>query len=239
MVPPKPPVTPPAPPAQPASQPTSPWPLTDLRVVSDDLELRYLDDPLLFQLAELAGDGIHEPEQMPFNFPWSRGEPSEIARSVLTFQWGARSRITPKEWTVELAVVRDGEVLGVQGMVGRDFAVTGALETGSWLGLRHQGAGVGTRMRLMILHLAFEGLGAQVATTAAWEDNAASNAVTRKIGYQPNGRDVLAREDAATVSLRYLLDRAAWDSRPEALRPEVTLHGVDGVRGLLGLDAQP
>ena len=232
--------TPPAPSALGTALPTALtlWPLTGLRVVSGDLELRYLDDPLLFQLAELAGDGIHAPEAMPFNAPWSRGTPQEIARSVLTYQWSARSRITPQEWTLELAVIRDGEVLGVQSMVTKDFPVTGQVETGSWLGLRHQGAGVGTRMRLMILYLAFEGLGAQAATTSAFEDNVASNGVTRKIGYQPDGREVVAREGAATGSLRYRLERSDWENRADALRPEVTLHGVDGVRELLGVGSR-
>ena len=214
------------------------WPVTDLRVVSGDLELRYLDDPLLFELAELAGEGVHAPDAMPFAFPWTRGTPQETARSVLTYNWDARAQLSQEKWAIELAVVRDGRALGIQSIMAKDFLVTRTLETGSWLGLRHQGAGVGTRMRLMILHLAFEGLGAQLATTSAFEDNPASNGVTRKVGYQENGRDTVAREDRSVVSQRYALDRAAWDQRPEPLRPEVTLHGVEGVRAFLGVDAQ-
>lgn len=212
------------------------WPITDLRVVSGDLELRYLDDALLFELAEVAAAGVHSPEAMPFTFPWTRGTPQEVARSVLAYQWGARSRLSPQDWTLELAVVRDGQVLGVQGAMAKDFLVTGTLETGSWLGLRHQGGGVGTRIRLMILHLAFEGLGALLATTSAFEDNLGSTGVTRTIGYRPNGRDTVAREGVAAVSQRYALDRAGWDARPATLRPEVTLHGLAGARSLLGLD---
>lgn len=212
------------------------WPLTDLRVVSGDLELRYLDDPLLFELAELASAGVHSPDAMPFAVPWTRGTPQETARSVLTYNWGARSRVTRDAWGIELAVVRDGEALGIQSIMARDFLVTKTLETGSWLGLRHQGAGVGTRMRLMILHLAFEGLGTQVATTSAFADNPSSNGVTRKIGYRENGRDMVSRERQPAVSQRYMLDRAAWEDRPESLRPDVTLHGIEGVRTFLGLD---
>ena len=218
--------------------PSALWPLTDLRVVSGDLELRYLDDALLFELAELAGEGVHAPDAMPFTFPWTRGTPQETARSVLTYNWNARAQISTEKWAIELAVVRDGRALGIQSIMAKDFLVTRTLETGSWLGLRHQGAGVGTRMRLMILHLAFEGLGTQVATTSAFDDNPASNGVTRKIGYQENGRDTVAREGQPVVSQRYALDRAAWDGRPEALRPEVTLHAVAGVRELLGVDPQ-
>lgn len=212
------------------------WPLTDLRVVSGDLELRYLDDPLLFELAELAGAGVHSPDAMPFVVPWTRGTPQETARSVLQYNWGARSRMTREAWGIELAVVRDGQALGIQSIMAQDFLVTKSLETGSWLGLRHQGAGVGTRMRLMILHLAFEGLGTQVATTSAFEDNPASNGVTRKIGYRENGRDTVSREGQPAASLRYRLDRATWEARPESLRLDVALHGVEGVRTFLGLD---
>ncbi|SDB92692.1 Protein N-acetyltransferase, RimJ/RimL family [Sanguibacter gelidistatuariae] len=222
----------------PTPAPHALWPLTDVRVISGDLELRYLDDALLFELAELAAAGVHSPDAMPFTFPWTRGTPQEVARSVLAYQWGVRSRLSPQDWTLELAVVRDGRVLGVQSVMAKDFTVAGALETGSWLGLRHQGAGVGTRMRLMILHLAFEGLGAQVATTSAFEDNPGSNGVTRKIGYLPNGRDAVAREGSPAVSQRYVLDRTAWDRRAESLRPEVTLHGVESVRTFLGLAPQ-
>ena len=212
------------------------WPLTDLRVVCGDLELRYLDDPLLFELAELASAGVHSPDAMPFVVPWTRGTPEETARSVLTYNWGARARVTRDRWGIELAVVRDGQALGIQSIMAEDFLVTRTLETGSWLGLGHQGAGVGTRMRLMILHLAFDGLGTATATTSAFEDNPASNGVTRKIGYRENGRDIVSREGKPAVSLRYALDRAAWEARPDALRPDVTLHGVDGLRRFLGLD---
>ena len=65
--------------------------------------------------------------------------------------------------------------------------VTRTAETGSWLGLEHQHGGVGTRMRLMILHLLFEGLDAQHATSSAFVDNPGSSGVSRRIGYRENG----------------------------------------------------
>src|SRR4051812_11182861 len=48
------------------------WPLFGLRVCTPRLELRYVDDELARALAELAIDGIHPPDTMPFNVPWSR-----------------------------------------------------------------------------------------------------------------------------------------------------------------------
>lgn len=211
------------------------WPPSGLRVVSGDLELRHLDEDLLFQLAAVGGEGIHDEGFMPFMFPWSRGSAVEVGRSILAYQWGAASRISPASWAIELAVVRGGEVLGVQALTASDFVVTRTAESGSWLGRRHQGAGVGTLARLMILELLFTGFGAQTATTSAWEDNGPSNGVTRKIGYRPNGTATLAREGKPAGDVRYRLDREDWEARAEALRPEVTLHGVVPVREMLGL----
>ncbi|KQT01891.1 GNAT family N-acetyltransferase [Cellulomonas sp. Leaf395] len=211
------------------------WPLAALRVRSGDLELRYMDDADVQALARVAAEGIHAPEAMPFTVPWTRGTPTEVARSILTYQWEKRAAVTPEKWTLELAVVRDGEVLGIQALMASDFLVTRTAETGSWLGLRHHGRGVGTRMRLMILHLFFEGFDGLRATTSAFDDNAPSNAVTRRIGYAENGVEVLAREGKPAVSRRYVLDRAAWDARPAELRPDVRLVGVDGAREQLGI----
>jgi len=211
------------------------WPLAALRVRSGDLELRYMDDADVLALARLAAQGIHTPDAMPFTVPWTRGTPTEVARSILTYQWGARASFTPQSWKLELAVVRDGEVLGTQSLTASDFLVTRTAETGSWLGLRHHGQGIGTRMRLLILHLFFDGFDGLRATTSAFDDNAPSNAVTRRLGYAENGVEILVREGEPATSRRYAMSRAAWDARPGALRPDVTLVGIEGAREQLGL----
>ena len=210
------------------------WPLAALRVRSGDLELRYMDDADVLALARLAAQGIHTPDAMPFTVPWTRGTPTEVARSILTYQWGARASFTPQSWKLELAVVRDGEVLGTQSLTASDFLVTRTAETGSWLGLRHHGQGIGTRMRLLILHLFFDGFDGLRATTSAFDDNAPSNAVTRRLGYAENGVEILVREGEPATSRRYAMSRAAWDARPGALRPDVTLVGIEGAREQLG-----
>jgi len=211
------------------------WPLAGLRVVCGDLELRYLDDPHLIELARLGSEGIHAPETMPFTGTWTRGTPTEVARAILTYQWGRRATIAPEKWVLELGLVRRGEVLGTQSLMADDFPTVRSAETGSWLGLRHHGQGIGRRMRLMVLHLLFEGFDGERATTSAFEDNAASNAVTRRLGYVTNGVEVVAREGQPARSNRYALDRTTWDARPEVLRPDVVLVGVEGAREQLGL----
>jgi RimJ/RimL family protein N-acetyltransferase len=209
------------------------WPFPALRVTSGDLELRYLDDDLVFRAALLAAQGVHAPDAMPFTVPWTRGTPAEVATSVLRYQWSRRAALAPERWVLELAVLRDGELVGLQAAQATDFAVTRQAETGSWLGRRFQGQGIGTRMRRLMLHLLFEGLGAERATTAAFADNAPSNGVTRRLGYRENGRDVLPRDGAAAESFRYVLTRDAWAADPD--RPGVALHGIAGVRRYLGL----
>jgi len=211
------------------------WPLTGLRVVSGDLELRAPDDRMLLDLARLAAQGVHREDYMPFLVPWTRGTPTQVARSVMTYQWGLRQRTTPSDWAIELALVRDGEPLGTQGVYARDFLVTRTAETGSWLGLRHQHGGIGTRMRLMILHLLFDGFDAHHATSSAFVDNPGSSGVSRKIGYRPNGVLHQAREGGAVDSQLFVLDRADWDARPEALRLDVRVEGLDLVREQLGM----
>lgn len=85
--------------------PSDCWPFLDLRATAGDLELRYLDDNTLFELAQLAGSGVHAEDQMPFLVPWTRGNPLHVARSVLAYQWAARAKIAPQHWVLELAVV--------------------------------------------------------------------------------------------------------------------------------------
>lgn len=224
-------------PAPPALTDAEIWPLTGLRVVSGDLELVAPDDRMLLDLARTAARGVHAPDYMPFLVPWTRGTPQQVARSVMTYQWGLRQRTTPADWAFELAVVRDGVPLGTQGAYAKDFLVTRTAETGSWLGLEHQHGGVGTRMRLMILHLLFEGLDAQHATSSAFVDNPGSSGVSRRIGYRENGVLHQAREGGPVDSQLYVLDRADWDARPDELRIDVRLEGVDLVREQLGLGA--
>ncbi|MBD7918726.1 GNAT family N-acetyltransferase [Cellulomonas sp. Sa3CUA2] len=211
------------------------WPLTGLRVTCGDLELRAPDDRMLLDVARLAAQGVHAPDYMPFLVPWTRGTPVQVARSVMTYQWGLRQRTTPADWAIELAVVRDGQPLGMQGLYAKDFLVTRTAETGSWLGLRHQHGGVGTRMRLLVLHLLFEGLDALHATSSAFVDNPGSSGVSRKIGYRPNGVLHQAREDGPVDSQLFVLDRADWDARRDELRLDVTIEGLAPLREQLGM----
>ena len=119
------------------------WPAAGVRVRSGDLELRWIDDELLLDLAAVAARGVHDPGTMPFEHPWTRGTPDEVARSVLAYQWDARARVSPSKLVLELGVLADGVPVGVQGLVADDWHVLRRAQTGSWLGIEHHGRGIG------------------------------------------------------------------------------------------------
>jgi len=84
-----------------------------------------------------------------------------------------------------------------------------------------------------VLHFAFAELGAQWATTTAFEDNAASNGVTRRLGYEWDGAEIAERRGQPARQNRYRLSRERWASQ-ERIPVEVT--GVEACRPLLGAD---
>jgi RimJ/RimL family protein N-acetyltransferase len=210
------------------------WPLFGLRVVTPRLELRYMDDDLARQLAEVAVEGVHDPGTMPFAVPWTRQEPDVLRGEYVKHHWGKRATFTADDWTLSMAVLVDGEPVGCQDAFAKQFPVTRQLETGSWLGLAHQGRGIGTEMRTAILHLAFEGLGAERACSGAWVDNPASQAVSRKLGYSDNGWDLLAREGEQCRMLRFAMGRDEWLAHR---RDDIAVEGLEPCLPLLGLDA--
>jgi RimJ/RimL family protein N-acetyltransferase len=186
------------------------WPLYGLRLRTPRLELRLPTTEELDALGQLAIDGIHDPGRMPFTVPWTDLAPDERARSVMQFHWGQLGGWSADDWMLQLAVFADGEVVGSQAIGARNFTIAREVSTGSWLGLRYQGQGIGTEMRAAVLHLAFAGLNAESAITTAMTDNPASAAVSRKLGYRPNGVFRSRVRDALAIEEHFALDRAGW-----------------------------
>jgi RimJ/RimL family protein N-acetyltransferase len=203
-----------------------------LRLRTPELELRWPSLSDLDALADLADLGVHEPDVQPFTSAWTDRPAADRGRRMLQYHWSRWAAWKPTDWTMEFAVVRDGTVVGTQGVSGRDFAVLREVRTGSWLGRRHQGQGIGTQMRAAVLHLAFEGLGAQHATSDAFEDNAASLGVSRKLGYRDDGIEWHAvRGHPATVR-RLRLTRDDWQA---ARSVPVEINGLEPCLPFFGL----
>lgn len=222
-------------PAVPTPSDVDIWPLLGVRVAVSDIELAPIDDRTALDLGRLAAGGIHG-NFLPFTNPWTRGSAVDVARNVYRYQSRLRGEMTPERWSLEFAARLDHTLIGVQSLSAEHFGTTASAESGSWLGQSWQGKGIGTLNRIAILTLAFDGLGAAEVTTSAWADNTASNAVTRKLGYEPNGEERLDREGRVTVQKRYRMTRAMWDDRAQDLRPHVQLDGVAALRTWLGMD---
>ncbi len=208
------------------------WPLFDLEVRTPRLTLRYADDTLGTELANLALKGIHDPSFMPFATPWTDIEPPELERQAFRFWWRCRADTSPAQWHIVLAVLAGDTVVGSTSLVAAEFAVTRSFETGSWLGRQHQGLGLGKEMRYATLQLGFDGFGAEQATTGAFTDNAPSLGVTRALGYEPNGTLRHQRRGEMVESLRFRMSSAHWAT---IRRDDISLHGVEAARTLLGL----
>lgn len=206
------------------------WPLLDLRLTTPRLELRLPGPDDLDQLADRALEGVHDPERMPFFVPWTDLPSDELGGQVVRYQLGVMSQWRPEQWSCNFAVAHEGRVIGVQELSATDYAVTREVSSGSWLGLRYQGRGLGTEMRAAVLHLAFAGLDALTAVSSAFTDNPASLAVSRKLGYRPDGLAVQARRGERAVQQRLRLDRADF-----ACPVPVTITGLEPCRPHFGL----
>ncbi|KAB8160139.1 GNAT family N-acetyltransferase [Streptomyces sp. 3MP-14] len=212
------------------------WPLAGLRLRTPRLELRLPDDEELAGLAELAAAGVHPPAEMPFVTPWTDQPPEKLRPATIQYHWGARAALTPERWELHLGVFEDGRLVGTQSLMANDFAVLRETNSGSWLGLAHQGRGIGTEMRAAVLELAFAGLGAEQAISAAMADNAGSLRVSAKLGYQDDGIARLVVRGRAVTERRLRLTRDRWLAHR---RTPVEISGLEPCLALLGADGRP
>jgi RimJ/RimL family protein N-acetyltransferase len=207
------------------------WPLFELRIETPRVTLRYPDDDDVVALAELAAAGVHDPSWMPFSIPWTDVEPPLLQRSSLQYIWSTRAQWSSERWHMPMAVVVDDDIVGVQGIEAEQFAVLRCAKTGSWLGRRYQGKGIGTEMRAAILHLAFAGLGAEYASSSAFADNDASIGVSRRLGYEEVARRRVVRRDAPAWMVELRMSRARWE---EQRRDDIAIINLEPCLELFG-----
>jgi RimJ/RimL family protein N-acetyltransferase len=209
------------------------WPQFGLIITTPRLELRLPREEDLAALAEVAARGVHRLDERPFLTPWTDGTPQERARVVLRDHWDQLAEWSIDSWSLGFGVFRQGEPVGAVTLRARDFVVVREVTTFSWLGLDYHGQGFGTEARVGLLTLAFEHLGAVAARTEVFHDNHASQGVSRKLGYRPDGISVDARGSERVVSDRLRLTQDNWTARSH--RPQVTVQGFPACREMLGL----
>src|SRR5262249_4178434 len=145
--------------------------------------------------------------------------------------WSQRASVGPAQWSLNLVLDAGEGPIGCQELSATDFAASRAVETGSWIGQRWQGQGLGVEMRAAILHLAFAGLGAEVARSSAFEHNVASQRISERLGYARAGEATAAPRGEPMRELLYRLDRDAWE---QVRREDIRIEGLEPCRALLG-----
>ncbi|MCU1596222.1 MAG: hypothetical protein JWO12_3614 [Frankiales bacterium] len=192
------------------------WPAHGLVLRTPSLVLRGMSERDAEALAAVVPEDVeHDP-----SFP-----DLTSGQKVLRQYWRAVATWTTDSWELPFVVLRDDLPIGLQALEGKDFRARRTVDTASWLVPSARGRGNGKQMRSAVLSLAFEHLGAAVAVSEAWEDNASSLGVSRALGYRDNGVDVHA---GGRRMQRLLLER--W----EPPFP-VQVEGLEGCFVLLGL----
>jgi RimJ/RimL family protein N-acetyltransferase len=189
------------------------------------LEIRLPREDEFAELIALIDAGLHDPATMPFGNPFTDTPQPQRGRESAQYWWRCRAEWAPDKWHFSGVVSVDGEIVGSQTMLADRFALLRKVETGSWLGQRFQGQGIGKEMRQAILHLAFEGLGAEEAHSGAYHDNAASLATSRSVGYVDNGEVRSRRRDGVDRMINVRMDRPMWEGRR---RDDIEIIGLEG-----------
>jgi RimJ/RimL family protein N-acetyltransferase len=209
------------------------WPLFDLVVSTPRLSLSYVTDDLGGQLADLAAQGIHEPETMPFSEPWTDAAPPELQRNALRYYWRSRAETTSEHWHLNLAAHdQEGRLFGMCSVDAEGFPATRMATTGSWIGRQRQREGLGREMRQAALHLIFVGFSGERATTRAWHDNTASLRVTHSLPYTEDGTVQELRRGHPDTMMAFSMTRQQWQT---VRRTDIRVTGVGPVRELLGI----
>jgi len=207
------------------------WPIFDLRLSVGELELRPMTEADLVPLSDLRPADVETDPRLP---DLGGGDAHRRAAAALhQSYWSSLGSWRTDNWRLGFVVLVGGAYAGGQEIEAARFAVLRTVETASWLGTAWRGRGIGKAMRLAVLALAFDWLGAEVAETEAWHDNAASLGVSRSLGYVDNGVGRHARGDRADDMARLRLTRAAWAVRHA--RHGVRVDGFDACRRFFGV----
>ena len=209
------------------------FPAFGLQIACGPVTLRAMRESDVPRVAELAAEGIHPEGARPFLLPWNLSETQPL--ESLRFYYRSWADFSPEAWTLLVAVERDGVMVGAQDMKAEKYGVLRHAETGSWLGLSHQGRGTGTLMRQAILSFAFDHLGAVEMRSGAWADNPNSHRVSEKCGYVANGYQLLDRQGERVRQDNFVVTPETFN-RPQY---EVVVTGAEAFQRAIELDIAP
>jgi RimJ/RimL family protein N-acetyltransferase len=202
------------------------YPQYGLRVAHAGTVLVGPTDEELLELAAVVAEpgGVVEPGREGELLAWPAEAGDAAARRFLEWAWRLRETPTAVRWRAPLAVIDGGRALGLAVLRHEHDDPAGTVRTSSWLARAEQGRGLGRRVRLMLLELAFDHLAATRAVTAATEGNTASLRVSQRCGYRETHRET-GRHGVVEVHLA--VTPAAWRRRRLG---DVEVDGVDAFR---------
>ena len=211
-------------------------PQAALRIDVEGVRLQVPTDSQVELLARRAAQpGSILPEGEEHFVKWLEGlTPEEVERGRIARVRSNRDLTRRPGWTLDLAVLVDGEPVGLQSVSGFDrWPARRIVGTTSWLVRSHQGRGLGTRCRAAVLELAFAHLGAESAKSWVLDDNHASVAVSTKLGYRHTSTEQLAEHGRVLTEHVYQLDAGDWLSSGARRDIAPVVTGAGGLVTLL------
>src|SRR5437660_4328229 len=91
------------------------WPLFGLRITTPRTTLSYPTEIDLGALNDLANQGIHDRDVMPFDTPWTDEAPEIRPQHSLQFYWATRANWKPSNWHLTMMVTEGDTIVGIQG----------------------------------------------------------------------------------------------------------------------------
>lgn len=161
------------------------------------------------RLAALVAAGLHTAGEPLLLGAWY--DPGDLAGSAArteAYHRRCMADVAPGAWTLSLGVLVDGTLAGSV-TLHPAAAPPGRVVSGSWLAPPFRGRGVGTLARAALLTAAFGPLAATEAASVVVAGNAASEGVSRKLGYRRDATLVVAHGGEARVATRLVVDAAS------------------------------
>lgn len=205
-------------------------PRAQIIVTTPPLQLHEASDALLDRLAPLVHSGQAGADPPPYDDPMSLYESDPDLRVQRWRQAIRRGRVQldSDSWRRYFVVVVEEEPVGMQDLIADQITTHGTVATFSWLAADFRGQRLGREMRHAILQLALDGLGAREATSSAFLDNGGSNAISRALGYEPDGIEWQTRCGEPARMQRWRLSCEVWQ---RVRRDDIQLDGVDAYAG--------
>lgn len=201
-----------------------------IRIEVGDLTLATTREDDLEALAALVPDDVELDPSVP-QLPL-QGEAERRGWVLRQTYWRALGVWAPSAWACPFTVTRAGRTVGVQWLESRVWPTAREVDSSSWLVADARGHGTGTAMRRAVLALAFGPLRASAAVSSAWEDNAASLRVSRRLGYRRTHAEAHVHGTRSGTLVHLRLERARWDA--SGFCDGVRLQVPDAVLPLFG-----